>query len=147
MVQRRLYLHLPHTLPLGDIRGPHDGETFRGPPVAPACLGTVAHAPFPAGLPKVGGQRPPSRTRPRPPRAHRRRSYVAGVSPLPTGTPVDLAQRRKGGHFAGCRLRDRTSVRQAGSMSAAPTRKHAATSKVPALDSGISIMASVLGST
>jgi hypothetical protein len=32
-------------------------------------------------------------------------------------------------------------------MSAAPTRKHTAPSKVPALDSGTSIMASVLGNT
>jgi hypothetical protein len=47
----------------------------------------------------------------------------------------------------GCPLRDRTSVRQAGSMSAAPTRKHTAPSKVPALSSRRSSTVPVLGTT
>ena len=68
---------------------------------------------------------------------------------LVLGLPIRRpnAARREGGHFAGCAPRERTSARQAGSMSAAPTRKHTAPSNVPALSSGRSSTAPVLGTT
>jgi hypothetical protein len=66
----------------------------------------------------------------------------------PTGTfRRTRVPRSKGAQVAGYAPPERTEARQAGSMSAAPMRKHTAPRNVPALASGMSIRVSVLGNT
>ena len=57
------------------------------------------------------------------------------------------APRREGRHLARCALRDRTADRQAGPISAAPTRKHTAPMSVPALSNRRSSTVPLLGTT
>src|SRR5215213_1318512 len=78
----------------------------------------------------------------------RRLRSFAEASASPTGTfRRTRVPRSKGAQVAGYAPPDRTEARQAGSMSAAPTRKHTAPRNVPALASGTSIRVSVLGNT
>src|SRR5215213_4453870 len=78
----------------------------------------------------------------------RRLRSFAEASASPTGTfRRTRVPRSKGAQVAGYAPPERTEARQAGSMSAAPMRKHTAPRNVPALASGMSIRVSVLGNT
>src|SRR5215217_5161847 len=77
----------------------------------------------------------------------RLRSFAEGSASPPETFRRTRVPRSKGAQVAAYAPPERNEARQAGNMSAAPMRKHTAPRNVPALASGMSIRASVLGNT